>query len=374
MGRMNRSVSAFSLLLVILALVAVGQVLLSSAVGAVGQSSGLLSRQLLATGIGLAAMAFLALLDYDHWARHGPVIYGAAILALVTVLAAGTSAKGAQRWLDLGPLGQIQPSEPAKVMVLLLTARLLSRSAHLAWVALAAALPALLTALQPDLGTAVIFVCVTLVQVFLAGYSGAYILGFCALGVAGAPWILRDYQKERLLLFLNPEQDPSGAGYNLIQSQIALGSGEVWGKGLYQGELHRLNFLPESHTDFIFAVLGEEFGLVGCLSLLALYTLLIAFALVASDRARDDFGRLVAGGLAAYFAIQIWVNAGMAMGLMPITGLPLPFLSYGGSAQLTNLAAAGLLLSIYSRRRVQPEAELPTLHLAPRLPRPEGSG
>ena len=365
----KRALTAFPLVLAILSLVAMGQLLISSATA----SPELMWREMLATGLGLTLFFTLALSDYHNLRRFTPALFLVCVLGLVLVLVVGAAAKGAQRWLFLGPLGNFQPSEPAKLALILLNAHLLGRSnSKLGLCLVATAVTTVLVAAQPDLGTALVYIAITMACVFVAGYPTAYLLGVCALGAALAPFLLKDYQKERLLLFLDPGRDPSGAGYNLIQSQLALGSGKVWGKGAFQGEVHQLRFLPESHTDFIFAVLGEEYGLVGCLSVLILFTVLILFGLWAVEYARDEFGYFLATGVVAYFAAQVFVNVGMVVGVMPITGLPLPFLSYGGSSQLTSLIAAGLLVSVFARRRQHPKPQLPTLEYpAHRLARPE---
>lgn len=365
-----------AVMLVALALTGLGLVMIYSATE---RSTGLdspLGRQSVAAVLGLALVLVALLVDYEMFGRFWAALYALSATSLVAVMFLGTSAKGAQRWLELGPLGSFQPSEPAKLVVLLSAAWLLSRPGERRWLTWVQALMAalaitLLTAIQPDLGTAVVFILLVVTQLFIAGVPKALLLGLVACGAAVAPFVLRDYQRERLLLFLHPESDPTGAGWNLLQSQIAVGAGKIWGRGLFQGTQHSLKFLPERHTDFIFAVIGEELGLVGTLAILALFGYLLAFCLRVAATARDPFGAYLAVGIFAYFLVHLVVNVGMVVGLMPITGLPLPFLSYGGSALITNFAAIGLLLGVYVRRRSRPvEPWVKVNPEAVRIPRP----
>jgi rod shape determining protein RodA len=281
---------------------------------------------------------------------------------LILVLVVGTEAKGAQRWLSLPGIGRFQPSEMMKIAVPALVAwffrdRALPPSLRDTVVALMIILvPALLIGRQPDLGTALLIAMSGLVILFMAGLSWR-VIGVSVAGVAvAAPlmyfYVLHDYQRRRVDTFLNPEADPLGAGWNIIQSKTAIGSGGIQGKGWLDGTQSRLDFLPESHTDFIFAVLAEELGLLGILLLFALYLFIIGRCLWISYHAQDLFSRLFGAGLALTFFIYILVNVGMVSGLLPVVGVPLPLISYGGTSIVTLLAGFGILMSIHTHRRL----------------------
>jgi rod shape determining protein RodA len=346
-------------LLSVLVLALLGMLMIYSATGQDSAPRGEFARQAACLVVGLFLLALFSAIDYEFWGRFHWVFYLVGIGLLIAVLGAGHEAKGAQRWLSLGPLGRFQPSEPIKLLLCISLARLLAapvdRPDHpgghpfLPGLALTA-LPLLLILLQPDLGTALVLAALMLAMMYVAGIPFTWLGGLVAAGLALFPFVLRDYQRQRLFIFLNPESDPTGAGWNLIQSRIAIGSGQLWGKGLFLGTQNNLSFVPEHHTDFIFTVVGEELGLVGGLSLLILYAYLLLFGLRVAERARDRFGALLAVGIVATLGFHVLVNIGMTVGLMPITGVPLPFLSYGGSALLTNMMAAGILLSIWLRR------------------------
>ncbi|MEW6282028.1 MAG: rod shape-determining protein RodA [Candidatus Eremiobacterota bacterium] len=314
-------------------------------------------RQLLFAGLGLALMLIFALVDYEFWGRAHWALYALGSGLLVAVDLAGHTAMGAQRWLSLGPVS-FQPSELAKLTVLVSLARVLGaptdreRSQRIPWVAatLLVALPMLLIFLQPDLGTALVLVCLLLTLLYCSGCSPVWLGAVVLLGLLAAPLVLHDYQRERLLTFLEPGRDPTGSGWNLIQSQIAVGSGEIWGKGLFQGTQNQFNFVPEHHTDFIFTVIGEELGLVGGLAVLAFYGYILSSGLATAVVARDRFGSLLAVGIVAILGFHVLVNIGMVIGLMPVTGVPLPLLSYGGSSLWVTMMMLGLLLSIRQRQ------------------------
>ncbi len=319
-------------------------------------------RQALWLAAGIAAAAACAYVDYQQLARWHRTIYISVIGALLVVMAVGHAAGGAARWIGASGL-RLQPSEFAKVGLIVTLAALLARRQQIvsrpstaAAALLHICLPAALIALQPDLGTALIVVLLWFVMFFLAGGRKLH-LGVAAIGLAvlfvGA-WkldLLRPYQKARLSAFLNPGVDPLGSGYHVIQSTIAVGSGRLLGKGYLAGTQSQLHFIPAQHTDFIFTVVGEELGFVGAVCLLALYLVVLWRALAAMDRADDAFGMLVAGGIVAAIALQVLINIGMTVHMMPITGLPLPFFSYGGSSLVASMMAVGLLLNVGMRRQ-----------------------
>lgn len=267
---------------------------------------------------------------------------------------------GAQRWLAMGPL-RLQPSEFVKIGIAVLTAHLLSREVepvplglrHLWLPAIAAALPAGLILLQPDLGTALLVTAVAGSIVLFHGIRRNVLLGLAGAAVMAAPaaWmLLKEYQKQRILTFLDPERDPLGAGYHIIQSKIAVGSGQFLGKGFLMGTQARLQFLPERHTDFIFSVLAEEWGFLGAFGVLALYGLLVLWGLDIAAKARDTFGRLLAVGVTSILFLHVAINVGMVTGCLPVVGVPLPLFSYGGSSVLTTYLCAGILINVRMRR------------------------
>lgn len=345
----------FPLVLAVLSLVAFGFVLIYSATGRGPEATSEVGRQFLWFVPGLLMMILMALVDYEFWGKMHRWIYVLNVMLLLSVLVLGHEARGSQRWLALGPL-TIQPSEIAKIFFIMTLARFLSTRVgqltvrDVAFSLLHLAIPMLLILLQPDLGTALVLLAIYFVLMFMAGVSPWFLAGLCSLGGAVAPFVLKGYQKKRFLVFLNPEGDPHGGGWNLIQSKIAIGSGKLLGKGLFAGTQGQLRFVPEHSTDFIFTVVGEEHGFVGAIILLLLYFFVIWQAIRISCQARDSYGRLIAAGVMTMFLFHIVINIGMTIGLMPITGIPLPFLSYGGSSLLTNMMAVGLLLGISFRR------------------------
>ena len=279
---------------------------------------------------------------------------------LVLVIVTGVVGQGAQRWLDLG-IVRFQPSELLKLAVPMMVAwfmherRLPPTFTQLLVVILIISIPAVLIARQPDLGTAILVVAAGGFAVLVAGVSVRVISALGLAGVVSAPLLwhfMRDYQRARVLTFLNPESDPLGAGYNIIQSKIALGSGGLFGKGWLNGTQAHLEFLPERSTDFIFAVMGEEFGLLGLLLLLALYLILVGRGLLIAAQAQDTFTRLLAGALSLTFFFYVFVNAGMVCGLLPIVGVPLPLVSAGGTSMVTLMAGFGMLAAIQGNRKL----------------------
>jgi rod shape determining protein RodA len=318
-------------------------------------------RQLAYVVAGVVVMALLAWIDYRRWQRWAGWLYALNLLLLAVVMRGGHSALGAQRWISLGPLGTFQPSEPAKLVLAIVVATLLARKPTAGWRDLlltvgAVLVPAALIVKQPDIGTGLVVFAILSTQLFFGVANvwlfGAYAAAVAAAGavVVGTKLVLKPFQRDRLLVFLHPNADLQGIGWNLHQSKIAVGSGELFGKGLYKGTQTQLNFVPEHSRDFIFTVVGEELGYVGAVALLAGYALLLAGTVRAMLVARDRFGFLLAAGLTAMLAFHVVVNIGMTIGVMPITGIPLPFLSYGGSAILTDFAAIGILLNIDLQR------------------------
>lgn len=345
------------LLLGLLAIALLGLVILYSAGR---QDLDLLLRQGIRLGLGFLVMLVLAQVPPNYLRLWTPWIFLGGVLLLVAVLVAGEIGKGAQRWLDLGVV-RFQPSELMKIAVPMMMAwyfasrPLPPQLGDLVIGALITLIPFLLIVKQPDLGTALLVACSGIFALFLAGLSWKIILGLGGMTVIIAPlfWTLgmHDYQRQRVLTFLDPETDPLGAGYHIIQSKIAIGSGGFYGKGWLNGTQSQLEFLPESATDFIFAVFAEEFGLIGLCLLLTLYFFLIARSLYIATQASDVYTRLLAGSLALIFFVYVFVNTGMVSGLLPVVGLPLPLISYGGTSLITIMAGFGILMSVYSHRR-----------------------
>jgi len=309
--------------------------------------------------IAFGALLFMAQIS-PSWLRRGsPLVYGLGLVLLILVLATGDIGKGAQRWLDLGV--RFQPSEIMKLGVPLTLCWLLHERplppsfGVLLLVVLIVVLPTGMIAVQPDLGTAILIVLSGAVVVFLAGLGWRYIAAVVALAGAAMPalWlVMHDYQRKRILTLLDPESDPLGAGYHIIQSKIAIGSGGVFGKGWLNGTQGQLEFLPERHTDFIFAVIGEEFGLLGGLALLLLYLLIVGRGLYIAASAPDTFSRLLAGSLSITFFFYVFVNTAMVMGMIPVVGVPLPLVSAGGTSMVTLMAGFGILMSIQTHRKL----------------------
>ncbi len=317
-------------------------------------------------GIRLAiAFGFMGLIAQIHprtLYRWSPYLFVGGIALLVTVLVLGDVGKGAQRWLNLGII-RFQPSEFVKLFTPMMVARFLSQNPlppHLKTLALAGIwilLPTLLIAKQPDLGTALLVASAGFAAVFFAGIPWRLLGGLAAAGLAALPalwFLLHDYQRDRLLMFLNPEQDPLGRGYHTIQAKIAIGSGGLWGKGWLEGTQSHLEFLPEPHTDFIFAVWAEEFGLLGCIALLGLYMAIIARGFHMAVQAQDSFSRILSAALALTFFVYVFVNIGMVIGLLPVVGVPLPLVSYGGTSMVTVMAGFGIMMSLHTHRRLVP--------------------
>ncbi|NCF11323.1 MAG: rod shape-determining protein RodA [Gammaproteobacteria bacterium] len=348
------------LLVTVLLLAGLGLVVLYSAGG---QDPGLLQRQAVRLAAGLVMLLVLAQVPPYLLRMWTPWIFLIGMLLLLAVLGLGVMGKGAQRWLSLGPV-RFQPSEMMKIAVPMMIAWYLAeqplppRPGRLLAAVLMIAVPAVLIARQPDLGTALLIAASGFFVLYLAGLSLRLMVAG-ALAAIPAGWALwtfgmHDYQRRRVLTFLDPERDPLGAGYHIIQSKIALGSGGVYGKGWLNGTQSHLEFLPERSTDFIFAVYAEEFGLLGALLLLALYIALILRGLYITNQAQDTFTRLLAGSLTLTFFVYVFVNTGMVSGLLPVVGVPLPLVSYGGTSMVTLMAGFGILMSIHTHRRLLP--------------------
>lgn len=321
----------------------------------------LINRQFVRLFIAFVVMIAVAQINpstLKHWA---PWMFGLGILMLIAVLLLGEMGKGAQRWLNLG-LFRFQPSELMKVAVPIMTAWYLSetplppRRGRLIMATFIVIVPTLLIAKQPDLGTALLIASSGFFVLLLAGLGWKLIFSVIALIAASTPifwnYLLHDYQRQRILTFINPETDPLGSGYHIIQSTIAIGSGGLYGKGWLNGTQAHLDFLPERSTDFVFAVFSEEFGFLGILLLLAVYIAVISRGIIIALNAQDTFSRLLAGSLTLTFFVYVFVNIGMVSGILPVVGLPLPLISYGGTSMVTIMAAFGILMSIQTHRKL----------------------
>jgi len=313
--------------------------------------------------IGLLILVGTALIDIRFWMRAAYPAYAIAFLLLIVVQVAGHVGLGAERWIQIGPI-QLQPSELMKIALVLALSRYLhgmsvedvSKPLRLIVPLVMIVVPAVLVLKQPNLGTATILMADGCSMLFLAGLSWWWISPTIASVLASVPVVwhfLHDYQKQRVLTFLNPASDALGAGWNISQAEIAMGSGGFAGKGFVQGTQSRLNFLPEKETDFIFTSLGEEFGFVGCVALLLLFALVIGYGIRIAMSSRSQFGRLLAMGLTLNFFFYIMINAAMVMGMIPVVGIPMPLISYGGTAMLTVMFGFGLLMSVHVHRQVE---------------------
>lgn len=345
------------LLLSIFALMVLGLFVVYSAGG---QETSLVIRQVTRLGIALVVMFAVAQIPpvvYEKWAVP---VFIVGLLMLISVLLFGHVGKGAQRWLDLGFM-KFQPSEIMKLVVPIMIAWYISQHAlpakfrHIFVAFVLVLIPTLLIAKQPDLGTSLLIASSGIFVIFLAGASWKLIssCGVLAGGFAPIMWffLMKDYQKQRVLTFLNPEDDPLGAGYHIIQSKIAIGSGGISGKGWLQGTQSQLEFLPERHTDFIFSVFSEEFGLIGVTILLLVYLLIVMRGLWIAVNAQQAFTKLLAGSITLTFFVYVFVNIGMVSGILPVVGVPLPLVSYGGTSMVTLMAGFGILMAISTRKR-----------------------
>jgi len=326
-----------------------------------GQNLKMVEHHLANIAIAVAALLVLARLATPQYLRlFAPIAYVIGILLLIVVAVTGHIGKGAQRWLDIGFI-RFQPSEIMKLAVPMMCAWYMHERPlpptfkDLVAMGIMIAVPTGMIVLQPDLGTALLIAASGLIVMLLAGMQFRIVLISLPL-LAGAAWgawhFIHDYQRQRILTFLNPETDPLGAGYHIIQSQIAIGSGGIFGKGYMNGSQAQLEFLPERSTDFIFAVIGEEFGLLGQLLILTLYGVVIGRALYLAMQGQDTFSRLTGGAIALSFFVYVFVNSGMVSGILPVVGVPLPMISYGGTSMVTLLAGFGILMSLHSHRKL----------------------
>ncbi|HIJ59778.1 MAG TPA: rod shape-determining protein RodA [Nitrospirae bacterium] len=320
-------------------------------------------KQILWLVASLCCLVLMVLFDYMWIQRFSLYLYIAGMLMLVLVLIIGKSAMGAQRWIEIGPL-TFQPSEFFRLIFIisysayLTTLREpLSHKTYLKSALLFALLPLILLFKQPDLGTTILFLCIFITLSLIKGINKKFITAALIISIISVPFLgnivwdkLKDYQKNRLTAFISPDEDIAGIGYHINQSKITIGSGGLTGKGYMKGTQGPLRFLPEKHTDFIFAVYAEEFGFIGSIILVFIYLILFLRGLDTALKAKDEFGRLVATGITAMFFFYFTVNIGMAMGIMPVVGVPLPFVSYGGTALLSNYIAVGILINIRTRR------------------------
>lgn len=327
-----------------------------------------LKRHVLNFSIGAVLGAIVAAVDYRALRTYAPLVYLASCLGLIAVLGVGTTINGAHSWIVLPAGFQIQPSEFAKAALIVSMAMLLSerrqrdqrREAADVPLALALAAPPMaLIMMQPDIGTIFVFVFTILCLLSVAGVSWRWIVGLIVAGavvavLSVALHVLKDYQLDRFRSFANPDDQSLEAGYNVAQAKIAIGSGGLFGNGLFDGPQTKGQFIPEAQTDFIFSVAGEEFGLVGAGGIVLLFMIVLWRSLTIAAQSKDLFGRLVAAGISGWFAFQAFVNIGMTLGIMPVTGLPLPFVSYGGSSMFANCLAVGLLLNVHMRNAVMP--------------------
>ncbi|MCW2793246.1 MAG: rod shape-determining protein RodA [Nocardioides sp.] len=366
------------LMLAVLALVTLGSLLVWSATSqrddlTLGDSSAYLKKQLVNVAIGLVLLVIVMATDH-RWVRiMAPLVYLASIAGLALVLTMGSTINGSRSWLQLGGMS-IQPSEFAKLAVVIGMALLVAERAEGRWrnrvgtvevvgMLLIAGLPATLIMLQPDLGTMLVLSATVFGVLAVSGAPRRWLLlllggGVTAAVAAVAAGFLKQYQVDRFLAFTNPDLDPRGAGYNVEQARIAVGNGGLFGQGLFQGSQTRSGFVPEQHTDFIFTVAGEELGLVGAGILIGLLTIVIWRALSIAAHTDDAFGRVAAAGIACWFGFQAFQNVGMCLGIMPVTGVPLPFVSYGGSSMFAGMLAVGLLLNISRRAAEAPAARM----------------
>ncbi len=326
------------------------------------QKISLLVRQGTRIGIAFILMTVIAHIHPNQFKRHSATLYTLGVILLIAVLLMGEIGKGAQRWLDLG-FFRFQPSEMIKLTAPMMIAWYLAEKPlppnwkHIFIAGIFIILPTLLIAKQPDLGTSLLVASSGAAVLFFAGLSWRFIITttFALAALTPVLWhFMHDYQRSRVLTFLNPEADPMGKGYHIIQSKIAIGSGGVYGKGWLGSTQSQLDFLPESSTDFIFAVFAEEFGLSGCIGLLILYLLIIGRCLYIAVQAQDTYSRLLAGSLTFTFFVYVFVNIGMVIGILPVVGVPLPLISYGGTSMVTLLAGFGILMSIHTHKNFIP--------------------
>lgn len=357
-GSLSNLLRIDPVMMVLLGLLMLGGLTILYSAG--GADLSLLQRQLVRLMVGLAVLMIIAQLDVFVLRAASPWLYFTGIVLLLWVLIDGDVSKGAQRWLDLGVF-RFQPAEIMKLAVPMMVAWFFAERPlppkfwEVMVAVLLCLLPAFMIYKQPDLGTALLVASAGLLVIFFSGIRWRLVVGAGVAGLAVLPilWhFMHDYQRTRVLTLLDPESDPLGAGYHIIQSKIAIGSGGFYGKGWLNGTQSQLDFLPERHTDFIFSVFGEEFGFLGVVLLLLLYLGIIARGLYISAQAQSTYARLLGGALSLTFSVYLFVNIGMVSGLLPVVGVPLPLVSYGGTSIVTLLAAFGILMSIHSHRKL----------------------
>lgn len=330
-----------------------------------GQSMPMMERQAMRMVLSLGVMLVLAQIAPRHYEAWAPYLFGFGLILLVSVLSFGEVSKGAQRWLNLGFI-RFQPSELIKLAVPLMVARFIGNRplpptfTHIFIALVLIFTPTILIAKQPDLGTSILIAASGIFVLFLSGIRWRVIIGALVLLGAFIPvlwfFLMHDYQRTRVMTLFNPESDPLGAGYHIIQSKIAIGSGGITGKGWLHGTQSQLEFVPERNTDFIFAVIAEEWGLAGVIGLLTMYLFVLARGLLLASRAQTAFGRMMAGSIVLSFFVYIFVNIGMVSGLLPVVGVPLPLVSYGGTSMVTLMAGFGILMSIHTHRKMLSKA------------------
>lgn len=342
------------LIIAVLALTSIGIMSIYSAASGVNVSGlALARRQLVWGGLSLLISLLIVKIGYRSIVKSSYILYGVLILFLLFVMVQGEVSKGALRWLSVGPI-RIQPSEPGKILLSLFLAKFMAYKEmtdliDFAKVWALGGLSAFLILIQPDLGTSLVYFTVIFSALIVGGARKRHLLGLIGIGLAMLPFAwhgLKSYQKQRLLVFINPEADPLGAGYNVIQSRIAVGSGSLWGKGFMNGTQSKLKFLPEPHTDFIFSVFSEEWGFLGCLLVLALFAFVMWRMISIAIKSKDRRGKVLVGALTGWIWFQTVESVGMSMGILPVTGAPLPFLSYGGSALVSVFIAISLVISV----------------------------
>ncbi|QUH20152.1 rod shape-determining protein RodA [Alkaliphilus sp. B6464] len=351
----------FGLIVVVLLICIIGVVVVGSATYSLG-SERYIRTQVISILIGVVAIVVIMFIDYNTFARMYIPIYIACntMLLAVFIFGQGSESWGANRWIRIGSFG-FQPSDFAKLGIIICLAKFLDDKKNdlhkpmvLLKVLLFAGFPMVLILAQPDLGTSLIFAAFVFGMIFVAGLKYKYIVIAGVVGLVSAPlaWfgVLRPYQRKRVLIFLNPEQDPLGDGYHTLQSRVAVGAGQLWGKGLFNGTSNQFGFLPEKHTDFIFSVVAEELGFIGVVVLILLYLIMLYKCINIAREAKDDFGAYLVTGVTFMLAFHIFLNIAMTIGLAPVTGKPLPFVSYGGTFMLTNMMALGIVLNVNMRR------------------------
>lgn len=350
------------IILTTIILIIIGIVGIASATQAFsGGSTKFITVQIIAFALGIIAVLILLMIDYNSFGDMQTAIYILNILLLLSVLFIGTEKHGAKSWINLGPIN-FQPAEIVKIGFILAFAKhletrkdKLNSIRDISISVIYILVPVALIFLQNDMGTALVFLFISAIMLFAAGINYKYIVGAIGGFVLCSPlmwFFLQPHQKNRILVFLNPEMDPRGSGYHVIQSKTAIGSGQFFGEGLFSGTLNNSGFIPERHTDFIFSVLSEELGFIGAVIVIALFVILLLRCIHIAKVSKDTYGMLICVGVTAMYLFHVLENIGMTIGVMPVTGIPLPFISYGGSSLLTNMLAIGLVLNIGMRRQV----------------------